>query len=173
MLGTLSYYLYIRKSAIFQGGFSKVDLNLTEVIIERCDKETEDVISTEGTAFLNTSIHHVKQYQNEFIYIESPSLEQIKVDAISFELDDVFKTYTALLGLKMQKKHTSVIKNYLSESLQGENKYFSASFSGDEGMWDLNIPLDYIEGFSEDMSFGAALTLTFEFITSLLKEIDK
>ncbi len=148
-------------------------LNLSEVTIERCDKETEDVISKEETSFLSTSLNHVKQFPNEFLYIESPAFEQIKVDAISLELDDVFKTYTALLGFKMQKKHTAAIKNYLNENLKGENKYFSASFSGDEGIWDLNIPLDYIEGFTEEMTIGEALSLTYQLIETLVKEINQ
>lgn len=150
-----------------------VEFNLSEVTIERCDKETEDVISKEESSFLNTSLKHVKQYPNEFIYIESPTFEQIKVDAISFELDDVFQTYTALLGLRMQKKYTTAIKNYLNEHLKGDNKYFSASFSGDEGIWDLNIPLDYLEGFLEDMTVGDALTLTYQLIETLVKEIEQ
>ncbi|KGR78290.1 hypothetical protein CD29_11240 [Ureibacillus manganicus DSM 26584] len=148
-----------------------VGFNLSEVTIERCDKETEDIISKEETSFLNTSLKHVKQNQNEFIYIESPAFDEIKVDAISLELDDVFQTYTALFGLAMQKKYTAAIKNYLNDNLKGENKYFSASFSGDEGMWDLNIPLDYIQGFSEDMTIGEALSLTYQLIETLVNEI--
>ncbi len=148
-----------------------MDLNLTEVTIERCDKETEDVISKETPSFLSTPLKHVKNHQNEFIYLESPAFEQIKVDAISIELDDVFKTYTALLGLSIQKKHTATIKKFLDAQLIGENKYYSASFSGDEGIWDLNIPLDYIEGFSEEMSIADALSLTYQLIQTLLNEI--
>lgn len=150
-----------------------MELNLSEVIIERCDKETEDVISKEQPSFLNTSLKHVKQFPNEFIYIESPIFDKIKVDAISLELDDVFQTYTALLGLRMQKKHTAAIKNYFNEHLKGENKYFSASFSGDEGMWDLNIPLDYLDGFSEDITVKDALSLTYQLIETLVKEIEQ
>lgn len=150
-----------------------VGFNLTEVTIERCDKETEDVISNEEATFLNTSLKHVKQHQNEFIYMESPAFKAIKVDAISLELDDVFQTYTALFGLAMQKKYTAAIKKFLTEQLQGENKYFSASFSGDEGMWDLNIPLDYIEGFSEDLTIGEALSLTYQFIETLVNAVNQ
>ncbi|CAM5200444.1 Branched-chain amino acid aminotransferase OS=Ureibacillus acetophenoni OX=614649 GN=SAMN05877842_10210 PE=4 SV=1 [Ureibacillus acetophenoni] len=150
-----------------------MNLHLSEVIIERCDKETEDVLSSEQLEFLSTPLQHVKKHPNEFIYIESPTFDQIKVDAISIELDDVFQTYTALLGLRMQKKYTAAIKNYFNENLIGENKYFSASFSGDEGIWDLNIPLDYIQGFSEEMTIGDALSLTYEFVTTLVKDIEQ
>lgn len=148
-----------------------MDLNLSEITIERCDKETEDVISKETPTFLSTSLKHVKIHQNEFIYLESPAFEDIRVDAISIELDDVFKTYTALLGLSIQKKHTAAIKKFLDEYLIGENKYYSASFSGDEGIWDLNIPLDYVKGFSEEMTIADALSLTYQLIQTLLTEI--
>ncbi len=78
-------------------------MKLTEVYIERCDKDSEELISKENYSFLTSSIQHLKQNMNEFLYIESPSFENIKTDALSFEVDDVFKTYMVLLGFKVQK----------------------------------------------------------------------
>lgn len=149
-------------------------MELTNVYIERCDKETEEVIAKEGASFLRTSIKHFKQNQNEFVYIESPAFESIKTDALSLELDDVFKTYMALLGLKVQKKHTKTIRTFLDENLHGEGiKNYSAMFSGDEGIWDLNIPLDFIEGFNEEMSIEEVLLITYSFLEALINTINQ
>lgn len=149
-------------------------MELTNVYIERCDKETEEVIAKEDGSFLRTSIKYFKQNQNEFVYIESPSFESIKTNALSLELDDVFKTYMALLGLKVQKKHTKTIKTFLDENLHGEGiKNYSAMFSGDEGVWDLNIPLDFIQGFDEGLSIEEVLSMTYSFLEALINTIEQ
>lgn len=149
-------------------------LELTNVIIERCDKETEELIAKEDATFLNTPIHYFKKQLNEFLYIESSAFEKIKFDAISIEVDDVFQTYMALFGLSVQKKYTKTIKNYLEEHLHTDGiKNYSALFAGDEGLWEINVPLDYIEGFSEDMTIQEALSLTYVFVQNLLQTIEQ
>ncbi|MDN4492707.1 hypothetical protein [Ureibacillus aquaedulcis] len=144
-------------------------LNLSEVYIERCDKDSEDVIAQEQASFLSTSITHLKQHMNEFIYIETDAFEPIKTDSLSIEVDDVFKTYIVLFGLKVQKKHASTIKAYLEENLHGENVYSSMMFSGEDGLWDINLPIDNMEGFHEDMTLQEAVSLIYGFLVPLIK----
>ncbi|QBK26423.1 protoporphyrinogen oxidase [Ureibacillus thermophilus] len=123
---------------------------LSKVYLERCDKETEETIAVESPDFLNTPIAYFKTHLNEFLYVESPTFEEIKVDALSIEVDDVFRTYMALFGLRVQKKHSNAIKNYLEEHLHTDSiKNYSALFSADEGLWEINLPLDFIEGFQK------------------------
>lgn len=149
-------------------------MEFTNVYIERCDKETEEVIAKEGASFLRTPIKYFKQNQNEFAYIQSPSFEPIKTEALSIELDDVFKTYMALLGLKVQKKHTFTIKKFLDENLHGDAiKNYSAMFAADEGVWDLNIPLDFIKGFNEEMTIEEVLSITYSFLEALVTTIEQ
>lgn len=148
-------------------------LNLSEVYIERCDKDSEEVIAQEQAAFLNTSLTHLKQHMNEFVYIESNSFEPIKTDSLSFEVDDVFKTYMVLLGLKVQKKHAPIIKAYLEENLHGEEIYSSMMFSGEDGLWDINIPLDNMDGFREEMTIQDATSLTYSFVGQLVNAIEQ
>ncbi|RUL49872.1 hypothetical protein [Lysinibacillus antri] len=149
-------------------------INLTDAYIERCDKETEDTIAQEQSSFLATPITYFKQHLNEFLYIESPTFEAVKIDAISLEVDDVFRTYMVLLGLKVQKKHTSTIKTFLEEHLHTtETKNYSAMFSGEDGLWELNIPIDFIEGFSESMTVHEALTLALQFIQKLIQTTEQ
>lgn len=146
--------------------------NFTNISIERCDKESEEVIAKEGPSFLSSPLKHLKQYQNEFVYLESPTFEQVKIDAISLELDDVFKTYMALLGLKVQKKHTHTIKTYLNDHLVGDDVNYSGSFSNEDGLWELNIPINFMEGYTEEMTIGEAITITIRFLQDLLSTID-
>lgn len=150
-----------------------MELNFTNITIERCDKETEELLTKEDVSVLQTPLKQLKEKRNEFLYIESPTFEQVKVEAISLELDDVFETYMALLGLKVQKKHADTIKTFLKENLHGEIVNSSAMFSGEDGMWDLNIPLDCIDGFLEEMTIEEALTLTCNFLHSLVQSIEQ
>mgnify|MGYP001413605138 CR=1 FL=1 len=149
-------------------------MKLNNVYIELCDKETEETLAKPDATFLSKPISYLKEQQNEFLYIESPSFEIIKTDSLSLEIDDVFKTYMVLLGLKVQKKHASTIKSFLNEHLHGsEIKNFSAMFSGDEGLWDLNIPIDMMEGFQENMTIEETLSITVDFMTKLLLALEQ
>jgi len=146
-------------------------LNLSEVYIERCDKDSEDVIAQEQASFLTKPLTHLKQHMNEFIYVESNEFEPIKTDSLSLEVDDVFITYMVLFGFKVQKKHSAVIKTYLEENLHGENIYSSMMFSGEDGLWDINLPLDNMEGFHEDMTIQEAIELINSFLGKLVSSI--
>ncbi|MCP1145025.1 hypothetical protein [Lysinibacillus endophyticus] len=149
-------------------------MELNNVYIELCDKETEETLSKPDASFLSKPITYLKEHQNEFLYIESSSFETFKTDSLSLEVDDVFKTYMVLLGLKVQKKHASTIKSFLNENLHGgEIKNFSAMFSGDEGLWDLNIPIDMIEDFQETMTIEETLSITSNFMTKLLSALEQ
>ncbi|RKJ08965.1 hypothetical protein D7X33_49875 [Butyricicoccus sp. 1XD8-22] len=149
-------------------------LLLEDLYIERCNKETEEVISQEAAAFLTTPVKHLKQNLNEFLYIESPAFDPIKTDAITLELDDVFKTYMVLLGFKVQKKHSGTIKGYLENNLHGDGiKNYSAMFSNEDGLWDLNIPLDFIEGFKEELTISEVIEITYNFLLGLTQTIEQ
>lgn len=146
-----------------------MNIDLTNAVIERCNKLTEETIQQESSEFLNTPIHYFKKHFKEFLYIESPVFDDIKVDALSIELDDVFRTYMALFGLKVKKKYAETIKNYLEEHLHTDSvKNYSILFSADEGLWEINLPMDYIQGFQEEMSIGQAIGLTYDFIRNLV-----
>ena len=147
-----------------------VHKNLEYIVIERCDKETEELIATEESTFLTQPLEYLKKHQNEFIYIESPALESIRVDAIALELDDVFETYTAMLGLKLQKKFGPAMKAYLEEHVQGEGAY-SVMFSDKDGLWDVNFALNYANGFTEDMSLDNAYQFTYSFVSKLVEAV--
>lgn len=151
-----------------------MSLELTNIYIERCDKETEEVLAKETEAFLNTPIHYFKKQLNEFLYIESPVFDEIKVDAFSIEVDDVFRTYMVLFGFNIQKKYAGTIKKYLEENLHTDStKNYSALFAGNEGLWEINVPIDFIDGFHEEMTIEEVLSLTYNFINGLITAIEK
>ncbi len=140
-------------------------------VLERCSKETEELILAENQDFLNESVSYLRKNPKEFIFAESNALEIVRVDAIAIEFDDVFKTYTALFGLKLQKKFGADIKAYLDTHLQGAGAKYSVMFSGEDGLWDMNFALDYVEGFSEEQSFKEIYEMIYRFVFKMVEAI--
>lgn len=141
--------------------------------IERCDKETENMIAEEKSVFLAQPIHYFKKHKNEFIYIESNWFDIIGIDALSFEIDDVFGTYEVMLGLKLQKKFEANIKEFLTNHLKGEDVKYNLMFSHEDGLWNLNFALNDVSGFNEEMSIDEALHVIYSFIFQLAEEVEE
>jgi hypothetical protein len=148
------------------------EFQLEDIYIERCTKETEETIKEEDKAFLKESLTFLKRNKHEFIYTESPAFETIKVDGISLELDDVFGVYNALLGYKVQKKHEETIKNYLDKILTSDDpSNYGINFNHDDGLWDINIALNYIPGYHDEITLEESLQLILRHLKDLLDEI--
>lgn len=170
----VSLFTIEKEYAVKQGLISEqtetTDKEWNFTIIERCLKETEDVIKEENESFMNEHASYFSKNVDEFLYVESEAFETIGVDGIAFEMDDVFETHTVLFGLKVQKKWGSFLKEYLDKHV-GSNP-FSAMFSDKDGLWDVNIPLDQLDGFQKEMSITDAMDLTYRFIFKLLEAIE-
>ncbi|MDQ0220652.1 branched-chain amino acid aminotransferase [Peribacillus cavernae] len=141
--------------------------------IERCDKESEEVLAEETPAFLNQPIAYFKKHMNEFMYLESSCLAMIGIDAISLETDNVFGIYDVMLGLKLQKKFEAPIKDYLEKELHGDEAAYELLFIQDDGLWDLNFTLNYADGFKEDISIGDAYRLIYRFLFKLVESVEE
>jgi hypothetical protein len=152
---------------------NKSNSRFLEAYVERCNKETEEVIAEEEATFLDHPLDYLQKHKNEFIYLESKWFELVGVDAVSLEVDDVFDTYSVLLGLKLQKKFQSVLKEQLSEQLHREEASFSLMFNQNDGLWDLNFALNYVDGFQENLSIGEAYQLVYGFIFTLLEAVEE
>lgn len=140
--------------------------------IERTEKDTVSLVLVETMPFLNEPVTFLKTHQKEFVYVESFSFDLLGIDAISLEVDDVFGTYAAMLGLKLQKKYGEQMKAYLDEHLSGTEGKYSVAFSEKDGLWDVNFALSYVAGFSEDMTLKQAAELAYTFIFSLVRSLE-
>lgn len=149
------------------------ELRFADAYIERCDKETENMIRNGSADFLNQPLVYFYKHKNEFIYLESKWFDFIQVDAISLELDDVFGTYDVMLGLKLQKKFAKRLREYLSNHLEGEGATFDLMFSNEEGLWNLNFALNAVDGFHENMTIGEGYQLIYRFMFSMLEAIEE
>ncbi|MBS4194303.1 branched-chain amino acid aminotransferase [Lederbergia citri] len=144
-----------------------------EAYIERCDKETEETLSKESFAFLAHPMDYLQKHKNEFLYLESSWLELIGVDAISLEVNDVFGTYDVMVGLKLQKRFETSIKENLSKDLHGDDARFELMFNQNDGLWDLNFALNYVNGFQEEMLLEEVFRLIYRFLFKLVERIEE
>lgn len=163
---------YVEKHQLISKDVTVIEKDFTFSAIERCVKETENLIREEDQSFLNESILYLKNHLNEFVYVESNAFEVIRVDAVVLEFDEVFETYTALFGLKLQKKYGDDMKAYLDTHLNGDGSKYSVMFSNEDGLWDMNFALDYVDGFSEELTFIEILQLMYNFIFKLVEAMD-
>ncbi|MDF9761480.1 hypothetical protein OKW24_003253 [Peribacillus simplex] len=145
----------------------------TDAYIERSNKESEELISEENSAFLTQSIEYLKNNKEEFLYFESKWFGLIGVEALSLEMDDVFGTYNAMFGLKFQKKMGESLKTYLTNELQEGIGSFSLMFNQGDGLWDVNFALDNVNGFREDLSLEETFNLIYHFLFILVETIEE
>ena len=96
----------------------------------------------------------------------------MKIDAVVLEFDEMFKVYTALFGLRLQKKMNEQLKSYLRDNLKGMLGSSSAMFDGKEGIWEVNIALDAIEGFTGEETFEQSYELLIDFVKNMLAVIE-
>jgi hypothetical protein len=149
------------------------EVQYSNTYIERCDKESEQLISQENSAFLEQPLEFLKKHKNEFIYIELEWLDSFGVDALCLELDDVFGTYDVMLGLKLQKKYESSLREQLHRQLSGDEPTYDLMFNREDGLWDLNFSLNYVDGFNEERSIGDACEIIHHFLSKLVGQIKR
>lgn len=138
-----------------------------DVYIERVDKESEEMIQTESSSFLNTPLTYAKSHQKEFIYIESKWFDVVKVDGLAIEWDEVFQTYTVLFGLKRPKKDTGVLKEMLSQ-LNGAQ----LQFNGQDGLFDVNVQLLELEEVHEEMPLTDVISAVYRFLFRMILQLE-
>ncbi|MGS2779140.1 branched-chain amino acid aminotransferase [Robertmurraya sp. GLU-23] len=142
-----------------------------DAYMERSNKETEEFLAEENASFLNERITYFKEHMNEFLYMESKWFTLIGIDAISFEVDDLFGTYDVMLGLKIQKKYSSKLRDYFTEHSEVPEEPVDLMFDAQEGIWNINFSLHTLPGFREDMTVAEAYQLVYAFIFSFVQTI--
>ncbi|WP_077616979.1 branched-chain amino acid aminotransferase [Bacillus sinesaloumensis] len=168
---------YIEKYELIPDDITFIEKDPTtrflEAYIERCDKETEEMLSKESFRFLENSIVYLQKHKNEFLYFESQWFEKIGVDGISFEVNDVFGTYFVMVGLKLPKKNGPSLKENLTKELDGDVAKYELMFNQNDGLWDLNFALNYVNGFNEQMSLEEAFRLIYRFLFNLVESVEE
>ncbi|QOR68916.1 branched-chain amino acid aminotransferase [Cytobacillus suaedae] len=145
----------------------------SDAYIVRSHKETEEIIAEADVEFFRQPLSYFKKHKDEYIYVESKWFEALGVDAVSLELDDLFKTYGVMIGLKQKKNVGPAIKSFLEKELEGESLKYAAMFNGDEGIWDINFSLDYVKGFSDELTIGESYLMIHQLLFKLVTTLEE
>lgn len=163
---------YAQKHELLNEGAIVDTTSLKFEVIERCDKETEELLAEETAAFLTMPIHYLKEHPNEFMFVTAGRLDVVRVDTFALEFDEAFGVYSALFGLRLQKKQSEFLHTYLKAHLNHETLTYNAAFSGEDGLWEVNLTLDALDEFNEQQSFDEVLTRLYCFVFGLLEELE-
>lgn len=135
------------------------------------NKETDEPLEIPANVG-ELAVSYVKTQPNDYMFAEDTSFTTIGIDGVVLEMDDVFGTITALFGLQVQKKHGEWMKKYIETKLGTAPGTRSLMFSADDGLWDVNIALDYVDGFNETHTFDETLELVYEFVFKMLVALE-
>ncbi|XXM72574.1 branched-chain amino acid aminotransferase [Lysinibacillus sphaericus] len=144
-------------------------LNVEALSIDVCNKETDELIRQESSSFLEEPLKYLKTNENEYIFLEADVFEEIRIDGLSLELDDLFGHYDAMFGLKLQKKYREEIVSFF-QSLQGK-KGFNLLFNGEDGLWDVNLSLNDLPAYHDDMTVKEAVEELYSHLSGLLEKV--
>jgi hypothetical protein len=145
-------------------------LNVETFIIEICYKETDELIRQESSVFLEESMEYLKSNENEYIFLETEEFGEIKIDGLSMELDDLFGHYDAMFGLKLQKKYREEIVSFFEGTLQGKKGY-NLLFNGEDGLWDVNLSINDLPAYHDNMKLREAVEEIYTYLSKLLEKI--
>lgn len=169
-------YEYVMKNGLAksQTEIFKIDAStrFSDAYMERSHKETEEFLGEENASFLDKPITYFKEHMNEFLYMESKWFSLIGVDAISFEVDDLFGTFDVMLGLKIQKKYSSQLRDYFNQHSEDPEEPVDLMFDAQEGIWNINFSLHTLPGFRGDMTVAEAYQLVYSFMFSFVQSIE-
>jgi len=166
---------YIEKGIVSQEEIVEVkdEKRFSDLYLELANKETDELIVDEVEAsFLNDQIHYLETNLDQYIYVESSAFQMISTESFILEVDSVFKSYELLLGLQLQKKFEKDIRSFIEDALEGDNIRYSLMFNGQEGLWEVNLPLENVKGFNKEMTVSEAIKLAYLFLFDLSKSLD-
>lgn len=164
---------FAEKNLLLPAGLNVIPQNLfSEAIIERYNKETDELISKESIAFLQSPISYFKDNIQEYTFLETKVLDIVSVDAIAVEYDEVFEVYTAMFGLYIQKKYSAEIRAFLDELYNSEKMQYSMMFAANEGLWEINLPINYLNGFNDSSSIEEMYQFLYSLIFRLAATIE-
>lgn len=146
---------------------------LGQTYMELANKESDEVIKQGMPAsFLEEKISLLKLNLEEYLYVESDLFNIIQVDGLTLEVDSVFRKYDALFGFRAPKKQEQLIRAYFAEQL-GDKATHSLMFNGQDGLWDVNFPIENVDGFTEDLTVAETLELFYQFMFELGKKLEE
>lgn len=130
-------------------------------------KENDELVKPLHETDLVQPISELKKSIDTYLYIAKPGYDKFKVEGFVLELDDIFRFYNALIGLYIPKSKMPVVQEVIMSHWANPDFKFAFSYEANEGLAELNLPLDYMKNFQLNGSIGE----TIAFVEELLEEV--
>lgn len=133
------------------------------------NKETDEVVAQGNEATLSEPLSMVKTQIENYLYVSKPHYADWKVEGFVLELDDIFRFYNLLVGIYIPKSKLPLVDEVLQSMWVNPDFKYALTYEANEGLAELNIPLNYVENFNEDATIGE----TIQFSEDILKRISE
>ena len=77
-----------------------------------------------------------------------------------------------MFGLYIQKKYSAEIRAFLDEHYNSEKMQYSMMFAANEGLWEINLPINYLNGFNDSSSIEEMYQFLYSLIFRLAATIE-
>lgn len=132
-------------------------------------KENDEYIRSLSESDLAGPISFVKDQIENYIYVAKPTYDELKIEGFVVELDDIFRFYNLLVGIYVPKAKMKAIEEVLLSKWTNPEFKFAFTFDANEGVAELNLPLDYVEGFRDDFTVAETIDFVEELLTTIQK----
>ncbi|MFT8322697.1 MAG: hypothetical protein ABF649_17640 [Bacillus sp. (in: firmicutes)] len=167
---------YIEKQSLLE----KTEISIAElserfqpIYIEIAHKESDDSIQENiDNSFLSEKISYLEKNLDHYLYMETAAFDIIRIDALTIEVDSVFRTYEVMFGLHLPKKLEKSIRSYFDQALVEKELTYNLLFNNQEGLWEVNFPIEGLSTFSKEIKVFEALQLIYLFLFRMEEKIE-
>ncbi|WP_445486954.1 hypothetical protein [Niallia sp. 03133] len=143
------------------------------IYMELADKESDDIVKENmESTFLEEKMHYFEKNLDYYLYMETEAFQLIKIDAVTLEVDSVFRTYEAMFGLKLPKKLETSIRAYFDQIITNKEQTYNLIFNNQDGLWEVNFPIETLSDFSKNMEIREAMQLIYSFLFQMEKNLE-
>lgn len=132
-------------------------------------KETDEAVKLGDETFLAEPLTILKTQIENYLYVSKPHYADWKVEGYVLELDDIFRFYNLLVGLYIPKSKLAAVDEVLQSMWTNPDFKYALTYEANEGLAELNVPLNYVENFNERATIGETIL----FAENILKRISE
>lgn len=130
-------------------------------------KETDELVTASDEKILEQPLTTLKTQIENYLYVAKPHYSEWKVEGFVLELDDIFRFYNLLVGIYIPKSKLPMVDEVLKSMWTNPDFKYALTYEANEGLAELNVPLNYVDKFDEHATIGEAI----DFAEKLIKRI--
>lgn len=135
------------------------------------NKETDELVTPGDEKLLEQPLSTLKTQIEHYLYVAKPSYAEWKVEGFVLELDDIFRFYNLLVGIYIPKSKLPLVDEVLQSMWANPEFKYALTYEANEGLAELNVPLNYVKTFDEHATIGETITFSEELLRRISEKI--